>query len=217
MSRFFNGFGDDSISFSAGALASIGGGPWSCAVLHRPDSGFCGLFHTQKTGTTQFEIWGEGSNYFVFPGGFSQGAGNVTPRYHIVPLEGGSAGVWTHQDGTTTVNDWSTPIDLLMAGHGQRKGNGRIAAIACWNQTFTDGNWQAQIGFTSAQQWFNTLPKGMWLFNQTNVAQPVNDVTGNGANQSATTNPAVDGNDPPGWSYALATLATGSLFLPFFR
>lgn len=232
MSRVFDGFGDDSINLSPGALAAQTGGPMSFAILHRPASGFCGLFHNEKASATQFELWGEGSNYFLFPGGFSsgpapvaniwqiigvsKGAGTVTPRYQFVPLEGGGAGTWVPQNGTTTVADWSGPIDLLRIGHGQRKGNGLIAALAMWNRTFTDSEWVNSVGFTSAQQWFNTAPIGMWLLNQALTSDPVLDVTGNGANQIATTNPAVSANDPPGWSYTVSSLAVGSLFLPFF-
>lgn len=235
MSRDFDPFGaGDSIAFSPGALAAIAGGPFSIAVLHRPVSTFCGLHHSEKAAATQYELWGEGgSGLFTLPGGFGSGpvvttnqwqltgagkaAGNVLGRYHLVPLEGGSAGVWTHPDAVGgNWPDWAAGIDKLVIGTGLRKGAGQIAAVAVWPFNFTNADWQNLIGFTSAQAWFDQHPAAMWLLNQASTATPVQDVTGGGANQSALVGTTVSVLEPPGWSYALSSIATGSLFLPFF-
>ena len=227
MSRSFDTFGDDSITLSPGALAGDTGGPFSVVVLHRPVGVFCGLIHAEKASVTQWELWGEGSNYFVMPGGFAAGpapvaatwqligyskaAGTVTPRYHMVTLEGGSAGVWAHQDGTSTSGDWSGPVDALKIGHGQRRGNGLVAAIAVYTQTFNDAGWETTLGYTAAQDWFDAAPAGMWLLNQANTSDPVLDVTSGHADQAATTNPAVSASNPPGWDYTIVTdTSTGS-------
>lgn len=236
MSRDFDAFGaGDSITFSPGALATVGGGPFSIAVLHRPISQFCGLHHSVKTGSTQYELWGEGgSGIFTVPPGFGAGpaitintwqltgagknAGTVTGRFHLVPLEGGGAGTWNHVNATGgTWNDWATGIDTLIIGTGLRKGAGQIAAVAVWTTNFTDSDWETLIGFTQAQMWFNQHPAAMWLLNQSSTATAVQDVTGNGANQTALTGTTVSGLEPPGWSYTLSSLNKGQLFLPFFR
>ena len=235
MSRDFDPFsGGDLIAFSAGALATIAGGPFSIAVLHRPVSQFCGMHHAEKTAATQYELWGEGgSGIFTLPGGFGAGpaitinqwqltgaskaAGSVTGRYHLVPLEGGSAGVWNHINAVGgTWNDWALGIDKLVIGTGQRKGAGQIAAVAVWPFNFTDSDWVNLIGFTQAQAWFNQHPSAMWLLNQASTATPVQDVTGNGANQTSLTGTTVSGLEPPGWSYSLTSHAKGAEFLSFF-
>lgn len=236
MSRDFDAFGaGDSITLSAGALAAVAGGPFSIAVLHRPISQFAGLHHSAKTGSTQYELWGEGgSGIFTLPGGFGSGpaininrwqitgagknGGNVLGRFHLVELEGPNTGVWTHPDATGgNWPDWSLGIDALIIGTGQRKGAGQIAAVAVWTTNFSNTDWETLIGFTQAQMWFNQHPAGMWLLNQTSTATAVQDVTGNGANQTALAGTTVSALEPPGWSYALSSLNVGQLFLPFFR
>src|SRR5690606_14553713 len=63
----------------------------------------------------------------------------------------------------------------------------------------------------SLQAWFDAEPDALWAFNQESVTDPVNDLTGNGADQIARTVTAViTGEDPPGFDWVDEPTIVGS-------
>jgi len=111
------------------------------------------------------------------------GAG-VAPRLHIYKF---STGVWTHETSATAQTD-STPdvdchfgVNIPTAGNGWFDGD--ISLGGAWGLAMTDLQIEALIG--SLADWVNSSPSALWVLNQPNLATPVTDLTGNGANQTS--------------------------------
>lgn len=133
----------------------------------------------------------------------SKAAGTVAPRFHKYLY---STTTWVHANSGSTMADGGTPGASGTLRFGQWGTalffNGRVAAGAIYNQVLSDATLE---GLTAdAQSWLDAGPTGMWLLNQAATTTPVDDVTGNGADETAIvgTNVIV-GDDPPGFDFTL--------------
>src|SRR5690606_8215478 len=88
---------------------------------------------------------------------------------------------------------------------GELHFRGLIAVQAVWANRvpFANNTAVQDAGLhQSLDAWFDAEPDALWAFNQESVTDPVNDLTGNGADQTARTGTAVVTNDdPPGFDW----------------
>lgn len=142
--------------------------------------------------------------------------GTSTPRYSIFNYTSSS---WSHANFTGgAIGNGTAP------GAGGRTGfsfqgtqdffGGRIAAKAAWSNAMP---WTADAAGDSAivaaglhaaaSSWLPSSPSAFWLYNQASTATAVTDVASGGAGTqiSITGTTVINGDDPPGFSFALAT------------
>ena len=230
MSRAFDGV-DDVITFSAGAAATLQNGAFTLVFLVKLNANHRGgLYSGTATGTRRlgvnpfdnneifFNITGSGFtsvNYSALIGGwavigFTKASGSNPVRAHIYDYD---TALWSHTDLASLANGSGT-VDAILVGSfdpGQFL-NANVAAYGLWTGTaLTDGNFEAGTGFQSSlANWFDLTPSVLWRFNQASTADPVDDLMGSGANQSAIVGTTVSADDPPGFSYALSVSGTGT-------
>lgn len=130
----------------------------------------------------------------------SKAAGANLPRFHKYSYATNS---WTHENGTTTARDATTPtgINFGCERDGGVDGNfqGDLACVGLWNVVLTDAQVEA-LAFT-LEPWFQVNPVGLWLFDQDKTTQKVVDLSGNGANESALTGTTVSTSSVPVFNY----------------
>lgn len=233
MSRAFDGV-DDVITFSAGAAATLQNGAFTLVYLVKLASAHSGGLYsgtqvgTRRLGMNPFNdsniyvnITGSGFQSFSYSTftnewavvGVTKTSGSVALRYHIYEYD---TATWTHATitGQGTLANGSGTVDSILVGSfdpGQFL-NGNLAAIGLWTGTaLADATFEAGSGFqTALLNWFNATPSVLWRFNQASTADPVNDLMGSGANQSALTGTTVSVDEPPGFSYAIVNTVTGT-------
>lgn len=220
MSRVFNGSAgsDEFITLAAGAL--LDGGPITVLTYWRPSVGeanqFAGLVAGRASGSNQWTVLCDSGQYFHendFTGtsgvaadawqivGYSKAAGTASPRWHLWD------GSWNHVDSPSSVGDGSAVDSVLIGAYGV--GSGRLDGLwvcaAVWNSVLSDGAIEAACSPTALQAWFDASPDALWAGNQASTSDPVEDLTGSGADQTASLNPGVGGADPPVWSYTISS------------
>lgn len=134
--------------------------------------------------------------------------GTATPRFSIYNF---TSAAWTHANASGTLPNWVAPgagATVRAEWESFDRLNGRIAVRAAWNSVpwTSDASGDTAIQsaglHTSLQNWVNATPSALWAFNQASVGTAVTDLTGGGANQSSITGTtAVNGDDPPGFSF----------------
>lgn len=226
MSRFFNGgTAADFITFAVGN-APPDQGPITIAVLAHPStSSFTGWTVQGMTAGGVWSILADSSVLFIendfTSGGPAHGtgwcwyvatkaSGSAVPRWHMHDLTAGTA--WTHANSSGTVADNTGPITSIRvgssaAGSAAQTFRGRIAAVAAWTSALGDVAVEAACT-TAAADLAAAAPNWGVLLNQASTATSVTDFTGGGGDQTALTGTAVDGDEPPGWSYTLTATAT---------
>ncbi len=230
MSRAFDGI-DDVITFSAGAAATLQNGAFSLVFLVKLNSNHRGGLYsgtatgTRRLGVNPFDnneifinITGSGFtsvNYSALIGdwaviGLTKASGSAAVRAHLYDY---GTSLWSHTD-LGSLADGSGTVDSIFVGSfdpGQFL-NANVAAYGLWTGTaLADASFEASGGFqTSLANWFNLTPSVLWRFNQASTADPVTDLMGSGADQTAITGTTVSVDDPPGFSYALVATGTGT-------
>lgn len=123
--------------------------------------------------------------------------------------------------GTTNNGTQSTPISFIEAGcweslsgvgTGQDDLNGWLAVAGWWNSVLTSAQIDALRTNKATSDWINhaVAPAAVWQFDGS-VATAIQDLTGNGANQSSIAGTTQDtAADPPGWAYSGAGAAAAS-------
>lgn len=232
MARHFTRASVESITFDPGALAGFVGGPSTFVVLWRATTVAKGTIADCRTAAdyvvASWRTESTGREWYAYNGAtnfaqaqtysastwridaFTKGAGNSIVRAHYAMIGGG----WTHADYSAKT-DSATSISKVVVGNGTLLGalDGDIAAMMIVRRVLTDGEtetlwsglsaWDTAIGATQA---------ALWAFNQTDVADPVTDLTGGGADQVSIVGTSVTG-DPPGWSYSLGVTGTAAVSL----
>lgn len=124
---------------------------------------------------------------------------------------------WTHTAGTGTIGNWTAPgasgtFRFTFQGTSNWTA-GRIAARAVWANTLPwtadasgDTALQSAGLHTAAASWLSNSPSAFWLFNQASTATAVPDssTTGTATQTSLTGTTVINGDDPPGFDFALA-------------
>lgn len=112
-----------------------------------------------------------------------------------------STGVWTHNSGDTMDDNSSTPDGEIHLGAWQSfRWESRVAAIAAWTEHLDQSAREALAPGLSA--WLDAEPDALWPLTQESIATPVEDVTGNGSDQTAIEagTSVVTDDDPPNFS-----------------
>ena len=230
MSRLFDGV-DDVITFLPGAAAPIPNGDgFTIAFLWRPNANHRGGLldgrdnsNNRHLGVNPFDD----GNVYINIGGFVStsysayinnwailaftrpSGGSATVRAHVYRYD---LGTWTHTN-LGAINTAGAVASFLVGSFdpGQFL-NANIAAIGLWDAVnLSDAAFEAGTGFQAAlSNWYAQTPSVLWRFNQASVADPVNDLMGSGANQSAIVGTTVSAAEPPGFSYALGTTVSGT-------
>jgi hypothetical protein len=228
MSRLFDGqFSVESVTFSVGG-APPDQGPITMAALFRPQASFSTATCYMMVGLNgATEVWGIltdtakpfTSNDFGTGGPTLTGntwywlvvtkaSGSVIPRWHVKDITNGTA--WTHANDSSNVADGTGPITSIIVGNVSAAGGqdmrGELVAMAAWSSALADLSVEAACTL-AASDLVAAAPSWGTLWNQASTATPVPDFTGGGGNQSAISGTSVSANEPPGWSYSLASAA----------
>jgi len=232
MGRNF-GSGTDYIDLGPGNTANIDGGPSTVVILWRPTTVHEGWLLDAENGSgghayainpyTDSHLWHtmvgfrQTMAYTASDGWrldlWTKAAGTSQVRGHSLLLSGGS---WVHADYGTSDDSPHIPTTHIRVGrHFSASGqlNGDVAAIAVVGAEWSDGAMEAGALTTGLAEWMTLIgtdPAAVWAFNQTDVGDPVTDVTGGGGDQLAISGTSV-GDDPPGFSYDLSTPTDCSL------
>ncbi len=233
MSRAFNG-ASDFITFAAGGAASLQNGAMSLVYLVRLNATHAGGLYDgravgiRRLGMNPFSdneiyvnIIDQGFQHFTYTTlvsnwaiiGITKTAGASAFRTHIYNY---TAATWTHAaiSGQGTLGNGSGTVDSILFGSfdGGQFLNANVAAAGFWTGTaLSDANFEASTGFqTSLANWFNLTPSVLWRFNQASVATPVTDLMSSGADQTAIIGTTVSAEDPPGFSYSITSVISGT-------
>lgn len=220
MSRVFTT--GDSITFDAGGAANLATAAFTWAALWKPASNHIGMLFNGIDGSAVSQVSvnpiNDNNVYINLNGftstpydsyigdwgivGFTKAAGSAVVRAHTYTALGG----WVHTDLTS--KNAKAAIATIVVGpfDGSNGLRAKLAVQGFWSGTaLDDADFEDGTGFeTSLANWVNKIPSVLWAFNQASTSDPVTDLMGSGADQTALTGTTVDGaDDPPGFSYTL--------------
>lgn len=201
----------DSITLDAGGAAGATRAHTIVALI-QPTLGNGGVVQGLASGTPVWSLLFDALKLFA-NGDFGTGGSTITSgawyvvavtkaggsnvyRYHSAPL---STGIWTHVSSSFSVADGGGGTDAIRLGTAENNGNVDIAALAEYAGALSDGAIEA-LGITAMADWLAASPRMAVQLNQASTADPVTDLTGGGADQTAISGTSVV-SDPPGWSY----------------
>jgi hypothetical protein len=109
-------------------------------------------------------------------------SGTSTIRFHRYLY---ASDTWARGNSTATAGDTTAPTRVRLGNDwfGSNAMAGDLAAAAIFNTTLTDDQ-VSSLPFSLAN-WLSLAPVGMWVTDQSNVAQTVIDWTGRGTNETA--------------------------------
>jgi hypothetical protein len=228
--REFDGT-DDIIFVDNGTIGQLGNGSFTLLAVLKPTSkqdgecimevcsGSADCAGMWDGGSTKFNL--QDDTYYDGPNNSADttwqisvitctGTGNG-PRYHRWPLAGSG---WSRVTaGTTWDGNTTTATQVCFGGYRNSTSfkDMRLAVAAVWNSALSDGNIDT-ISTAKTTQSINALsPLALWDFNQAAVGTSVTDLTGNGADQTSRVGTTVIvGDDPPGWTFGLASTGKAS-------
>jgi hypothetical protein len=231
--------GDGAITFAAGAVATFDGGPVTIAWIWRPTNLHAGgvLRAKDSGGNTSFSIneYLDGRIYYTGNGFHGAQTYTATEGWRMDAIshaDGGlpiighqyvyTVGTWSHIDyGSLGDASFLASGSLDVGAYtGIEVMQGEIAVMGIWGTALT--NLQIEGLTTQLSAWMALSPAALWAFNQSDVATPVPDLTGQGANQLSRVGTVVSAAEPPGFSYSLGAAPTrfarfGGAWVPVTR
>lgn len=129
----------------------------------------------------------------------SKAAGSVKPRWHAKVWEEGEPSPWIEHDGSANFPDAASVAGgfLYVGDDGENDFcEFDVAALARWNSKLSEEQ-KKSLSTLALTDWSILSPTGFWLFNQDSVAEPVEDLSGNGADESERTDTSVLKEEPP--------------------
>lgn len=232
MSRFFNGgFAADRIFFSPGNTPNNQGGITIVSLVKPAVADFTGYI-VNGYDTGGFSKFGQlvaatGPARVFITNDFGAGgpiagtdwcwlasvhaAGNGPPEHYRGDI---SDDTWSHVTGSANVNDFTGARSTVVVGNVTAGGagdswRGWMAAIGIFAGALTLSEIQAACTHSAKDLLDAGVDWGV-LFNQTDVATPVLDFTGNHGDQTSIEGTSVDAaEEPPGWSYSLTGTTPG--------
>lgn len=223
--RQFSGSGASAsrVLCSVGTLGGFPNGAWSILVVLKKQTGADNQYHvimSFENNTAQtlgiflndangisFENGterGSASNLITVADGWcivgiSHASGITTPRYHVFKE---TAGTFAHGNFSGTVANLTGTVNNVKLGYSGEYaysslgGSIRFQAMAAFEGVnISDGTFETLT--ESLQSWLDAGATGAWPLNQTITADDVLDVTGNGANETSTSNTSVVTGDDP--------------------
>jgi hypothetical protein len=229
--HFERDFATDLLTFSAGALSTVDGGPLTFVAVFRLDQVSNDQVIVRARTAANATVWDvihSGAQlFFETSAGFvgcssglsantwymwvvTKGNGSSTVRDHLCVMTAAGAGdTWTHTN-RGSLADGSGTVDHVRVsdGTGSARMDGYVAAEAVFTSVLDDTAVEALR--TGLAAWASAGPASMWRFNDT----PVNDLGSAVANQLSIDGTTVDtGVEPPAFSYSLTTDMTGAVTL----
>lgn len=220
MSRHFErSFTTDQLTVAAGLMAPLDGGPMALAVVFRLDpTGGTQLICTARTAANALVwdlIYDTGTLFFSTTAGFRTMVGGLvasTWYLYVVEKTNGSAilrdhlcdmstDIWIHANRGAALADGTGPVDSVRFsdGAGGNRLDAYLAVAALFPATFA-GDAAVETLRPGLTPWSLASPAALWRFNDT----PVNDLTGNGADQASISGTTVDLLvEPPNFSYVV--------------
>lgn len=130
----------------------------------------------------------------------TKASGTVAPRFHKYKYSDNS---WVHEAMDTAIaGAGRTPAHWRVSNNeGGSFWQGEIKAAAVWNRALADADLEA-LPF-SLLDWHASLPRCLWMFDQSATGQNIVDFTGGGANQSALTGTSVGTSSVPVFNYGI--------------
>lgn len=221
MPRHFTGASSESITFSAGNLAALDGGPQTIAAIWYPDTttthSLMVALNGSNSGVWNWNPYSDGHLYYTVEGAFkdspascdyvatewqlsavSKADGISAPRFHRYRY---ASQTWAHADNTSIGDATNGPVASFKLGAltGSDWLNGDLAIAAVWSRVLSDGELEALPNTLAA--WQASTPAALWALNQSSTAQSVLDLSGGGADQTAISGTTVSSNQVPGFSY----------------
>jgi len=213
------GFSGDSefLTFSSGAVSGTGAVSMVALVNRLTGTGFRTIVDLSQGASQRLGLQFNGTNLVYVAGGAfpsvdigwgdsdgwvivgaTRAAGTATPRAHLWRA---SNDTWTHTNWGSTVGDADPGGDTVRIGEMADFGEffpGRMALVGWWDRALSDAELEGMTGSLAA--WLATAPAALWRLDQDDVATPVLDITGGGADQIARAGTTVVvGDDPPGF------------------
>lgn len=234
MSRSFSGAAANYIQCSVGNCAPAGTGAYTMISLVRKDffqRAGC-TFTLRRTGTNARDLI-ETGNLLFGVGDFSSGfgpvpAGDASTWIWLVERKAAGAAHYRMAYALYPVIDPNVDIifgeapdaanhgdpgsgDEVWLGEGDLHARGLQALHVLYAADLTDA--QIKTALTTALTDLMALsPVGCWPLNQALASDPVVDVTGGGADETATVGTVgVDAANPPGYNFSLAATITGTI------
>jgi hypothetical protein len=122
--------------------------------------------------------------------------GTAKAQLHIYRLD---TKTWMHGEGAEAITSPTELAEEIRLGQWgtTEQFEGLYAASAMYNKVLTQAEIEELATATSLQVWLKRGPVGMWMFNQASTAEAVQDITGNGANQTELVGTTVENVEPP--------------------
>jgi hypothetical protein len=195
VSRSFNG-SNEFVELSIGTSGGLGA--WTvAAIIKRTIDGVYGTVFDTHAGAAEFGLWGldSANKVWVRDSGdqtaptitlvaadgwtliaWTKAAGVATPRFHRYLYD---TQTWTHENAPGTVSGAGAgPTAAYVGKIGNRDYVGmKLALLGVWGSVLTDNQLEGMTA--DLNDWSLLTPNGLWRAND----NPMNDLTGNGANQ----------------------------------
>lgn len=99
----------------------------------------------------------------------------------------------------TNVNPGGAGNQIRIMHFVEETWGGDVAAVAVWNAVLSTAEVESLAKAKSIESWLTSpkVPVALWMFEQNEVSEAINDQTGNGANQSAIEGTSVVAEAPP--------------------
>lgn len=132
----------------------------------------------------------------------TKATGATTPRMHAKNIS--TNGAWSHTNVSSGTEDNGSTATQIKFGSDHGGGeplNGDLAIAGAWAGTALSDALVEALDALTVSRWLSLTPTGLWLFDQSLTTQAVADLTGGGANQTATSGTAVSTRSVPLLNY----------------
>lgn len=135
-----------------------------------------------------------GEVWCVFAG--TKVSGVAPAQLHVYRLD---TKTWQHATGVGEINNPTESAEEIRLGQWgtSEQFEGLYAASAMYDKVLTQAEIEELATAPSLEAWLSKGPVGMWMFNQSSTAEPVQDITGKGANQTELLGTTVENVEPP--------------------
>lgn len=135
----------------------------------------------------------------------TKAAGTVAPVFHSYVYD---TNTWTHETAGSTLVDGSSPGAGGTVRFGDWQGgdraHSRLKVAAVYTRVLS--NLEIENLAHSLVHWHAAVPAGLWLFDQSNVAQPIVDLSGGGAHETSRSGTSIATSNLGGFSYGASPI-----------
>jgi hypothetical protein len=127
----------------------------------------------------------------------AKAAGSSKARYYYYRF---TAGTWSSAESSAAYTSAyvGVPAEFQLGRwNGGEQFVGKYAAAMVFDKVLSEAEVKALVGVSTISDWLGLGPKALWTFEQASIAEPVKDVTGNGADQISIEGTTVLAEEPP--------------------